>query len=261
MRRLLETKLKFNKPLRHLMDYFRSYQLLDSTNLEASRLLVAGDAFHGMMIITESQTDGKGQYSNAWRAEPGKHLAMSIVLLPKSMEVSSLPRLSMKASLAIVRALRKIVPEVNAKIKWPNDIYTGDKKLAGILIENSISAGKVQHCIIGIGLNVNEVSFSGELPNAVSLHLLTNKIFDIRNIATMIRDEVMDLVDSPDIAWKTEYDSHLYKLDTTQFFTIKETGKKLQATVKGVDDNGKLMLLSEEGDILTFYSHEIKWVL
>ena len=141
------------------MEHFRIFETLDSTNKEAHRLLASGQDLHGTAILTLQQTEGRGQYGRSWWAEPGSHLAMSVILQPGSMLPSQLPQLSMKTSLAVVRCLKTLDPKLNPLIKWPNDIYIGDQKIAGILIENSISSTKVQHCIIGIGLNVNEKKF------------------------------------------------------------------------------------------------------
>jgi BirA family biotin operon repressor/biotin-[acetyl-CoA-carboxylase] ligase len=98
---------------------------------------------------------------------------MSIIYVPDSLPIAALPTLSMKISLGIVNALTSIDPTIQPLIKWPNDIYASGKKLCGILIENALSGGKVQHSVIGIGMNVNEEEFPSTISNAISLYQLT----------------------------------------------------------------------------------------
>ncbi len=241
------------------MENFRIYETIDSTNLEAARLLSSGQPLHGVLLIAKSQSDGRGQYGRTWHAQNGNHLAMSIILQPANMSTAELPYLAMKVSLAIVEVLSMIDPPLQARIKWPNDIYINNKKIAGILIENLLSAYRVQHSIIGIGMNVNETNFPVEIPNAVSLFMITNRKYDVKEIAGSIKNHIMKLLDQTIETWKPEYDKHIYGIAFPNAFDIN--GKIHLAVVQGVDLEGKIVLQMENGKIRSYFSHEIKWIL
>lgn len=240
------------------MEYFRVYDTIDSTNREAARLLASGENLHGIAVLAHHQTDGRGQYGRSWHSAPDSHLAMSIILQPASMLLGDLPLLSIKASLAVVRTIKTIEPSLSPAIKWPNDIYINDLKLAGILIENSISAKRVQYSIVGAGMNVNEKSFPKDIPNAVSLFLLTGQEYNVLSIADQLRMQLLSMVDESIESWKPEYDLLIYGLGKQHGFELD--GKKVKAKILGVDPNGKIRLDFGHFTIKTYYSHEIKWL-
>lgn len=148
----------------------------DSTNTLASQLLKNGQATEGTVVYTDFQKAGRGQKGNCWISEESKNLLISIVLLPESILPENQFIISMFISLGICDFLKAYLTE--SKIKWPNDIYAGDDKIAGILIENSISGRKIISTIAGIGININQVEFPSWIPNPVSLKALTNKDYD-----------------------------------------------------------------------------------
>lgn len=241
------------------MQLLRSYSSLDSTNSEAHRLLMTNEAYHGLAILAFKQTEGRGQHGRAWHSEPGQHLAMSIIIRPTDMSPSLLPVLSMKVGLGIIRVLNKIDPTISPKIKWPNDIYVNEKKLAGILIENNLSANKVQHCIIGIGMNVNEQTFADSLQRAISIRMLTNESSDIVDIASAIRHEVLTLLDGDDKVWKKEYQQYIFGFGEERNFENNEM--LVKGKVIDVDDHGRLCIQLEDGTNHAYYSHELRWIL
>lgn len=240
------------------MELLRIYQTIDSTNKEAARLLAAGENLHGTAILGFVQTDGRGQYGRNWYSEPGLHLAMSIILQPKDMNTFELPLLSMKISLAVLRTIKKIEDYIQPKIKWPNDIYVDDKKLAGILVENSLSSTKVQHSIIGIGMNVNEVYFPEYIPNAISLHMLSGKNYLLEQIATNVQNEIMNIIDETKEDWKPEYDRFVYGLGLQNSFD--NNGEIIFGKIEGIGNDGKILLQKEDGERLSYFAHELKWL-
>lgn len=259
MRKDSPPQAHFKKLLRILLDLLREYGQLDSTNKEAARLIAGQQAVHGLGILAQEQTEGRGQYTRTWHTTPGKHLAFSIILLPEAMEVNSLPLLSLKTSLAIVRSLHILIDEKLCRIKWPNDIYANGRKLAGILIENAIASQKVRHSIIGIGLNVNEDSFPPDLSNATSLKLLTGKTYTLTELAERIRASVMSLVEDPSPNWKAEYDNYIF--GKNEIHTFRKNEIDFDAEVLGVDVEGKLNLRHVDGRQRNYSNHEIKWVI
>ena len=242
-----------------VMEPFRTYDNIDSTNEEARRLLSTGVNYHGTALLAATQTNGKGQYGRTWHAESGCHLALTIIIQPTDRPALQLPQISMKMSLAVIRALHRAVPGLDAKIKWPNDIYVNAKKLGGILIENSLNATNVQYCIIGIGLNINEQSFPDDLPGAVSLFNISGKKHDVKQIAQQLYKEVMRTWNEPAENWKTEYDMFLYGKDENNSFLLGDT--EIVAMVKGVDNEGRIILEKQNGKVKSYFSHEIKWMI
>ena len=168
---------------------------VDSTNEECRRHI--SDIDNLSVVAAVSQTSGKGQRGNSWSSAPGENLTFSVVLkFPLSVTPGELEPmqaydqfvLSEIAALSVVDLLAE--HEIQAKIKWPNDIYVGDKKICGILIENSLHGEWIQHSIIGIGLNVNQRNFDVTLPNPTSMVLCSGYSFELRAIL----EEYMDIL-------------------------------------------------------------------
>ncbi len=241
------------------MEHFRIYDTIDSTNKEANRLLASEQYLHGTAILALHQTDGRGQYGRSWYATPDSHLAMSVIFQPEKLLLGDLPLLPMRVSLAVVRTLHFIDSTLHPLIKWPNDIYVTDRKLAGILIENLISSTKIQHSVIGIGMNVNETHFPHDLPNPVSLFMLTGKEFQIISIAEILSEQVMMILDESLESWKPEYDQLIYGMGEKHEFEF--AGKKISAEILGIDADGKIKLDTGHRISKSYFSHEIKWLI
>ena len=241
------------------MDNLKIYNILDSTNKEAHRLLAEGRVENGLTLLARHQTDGRGQLGRTWISEPDTHLAMTIIHQPARMSPSELPTLGMKVSLGIVQALLKIDPNLHPLIKWPNDIYVNGKKLSGILIENSLLGTSVQNSIIGIGMNINESSFPADIPNAVSLSMMTDQDHDIITVAKIVRDNVLTMLELAPANWKEVYDGFIYGKEKRYQFDSDH--HRFQAEVIGISLEGALMLRLENGEIKSFLSHEVKWVI
>ena len=146
------------------------YQTIDSTNSQANRELA--DAPHGSVWVADFQTAGRGQRGNKWESKAAENLTFTILLRPAFLHPSQQFLISQIASLGVLRYLNS--KGLEAKIKWPNDIYIGNRKICGMLIENSISADKMSASIVGIGLNLNQREFSSDAPNPTSLLLETD---------------------------------------------------------------------------------------
>jgi BirA family biotin operon repressor/biotin-[acetyl-CoA-carboxylase] ligase len=241
------------------MDYLKIYNTLDSTNKEAGRLLATGPVADGFALVASHQTDGRGQMGRNWIAEPGKHLAMSIIHYPPGVSASGLPSLGMKVSLGIVLALQHLDAGLRPMIKWPNDIYLDGKKVCGILIENTLAGMEVQHSIIGIGMNINETHFLEDLPGAVSLWMMTQRTFDLISVAGIVREYVMSILQTEDAEWKRQYDSYLFLKGETKTFLLN--GTTMEAKVLGVSEEGLLELQMKDNSIRSFRSNEIRWMM
>ena len=153
------------------------YDELDSTNNEARRVL---DALDNLSVIAAvGQSAGRGQGNHTWFASPGKNITATIVLKPENLSAGDYLFVTRVTTLALLSYLRE--HGVQARIKWPNDIWVEDRKICGILIENIIDGNRMKACLIGIGLNINEEGWPENLPNPVSLRELTGKEYDVRH--------------------------------------------------------------------------------
>lgn len=159
-----------------------------STNQIALKLIQNQDSQNGTLVITENQTEGKGQRGNSWESEIGKNITMSIVLETNFIPINSIFDLNRLVSLSILDVLKKLDSQ-NFKIKWPNDIFYENKKIGGILIENIISANSLSKSVIGIGLNINQEKF--ESPQASSIkNLFGGRHFEIEGIIEEICEKL-----------------------------------------------------------------------
>lgn len=232
---------------------------IDSTN-DFLKFLAGSQHLENFTVVTaELQTKGKGQMGAKWISETGKNLTMSVLIKDSVFEINQIYNLNVAVSLSVLLALEKFkIPKL--AIKWPNDIMSDGKKIAGILIENSIKTDGKIVSIIGIGVNVNQVDFL-ELPNASSLAVIMNTFFDkeallfeiIENIKTthskLQNNESLDL-------W-LDYNSKLFKKGIPMPFESENKGK-FMGIVQGVTDKGKLQILLEDDSIALFDIKEIQ---
>src|SRR5680860_150521 len=152
---------------------------VESTNNYANQLILS-NAEEGTVVLAQFQKKGRGQQGNQWESQSGKNLLASIILYPKFLKAGNQFLISKMVSLGLVEYLRHEVRDVS--IKWPNDIYIGNKKIAGILIENAIKGRNLFSTVIGVGLNLNQKNFLSDAPNPVSLYQLTGKEYNIKSV-------------------------------------------------------------------------------
>jgi len=227
-----------------------------STNDIALQRIRQGNAKEGSIIICEHQTQGKGQRGNTWEAEKGSNLTFSLVLQPDFLDLSEQFYLNMMVSNAIRRLLHDYVPSL--KVKWPNDLVVPSVgKMGGILIENVVGSGGWEYSVVGIGLNINQKSFS--VPAACSLATLTGSQFDLqelfRLLVTYLEQGYLALKRRKNFEIKAEYISHLYLLNEKCEFIVSE--KALVGQITGIDETGSLLIETETGDLLRFGLKEI----
>lgn len=163
-----------------------TYKEIASTN-DLMKQLVANSTplREGTVIMAEHQTAGKGQQQNGWHSEAGKNLTFSLLLFPHFLLPENAFSLLMAVSLGVIKPLQKILSN-SVSIKWPNDIYYGQKKLGGILIENILAGQMIKHSVIGIGINVNQAVFPAHLPNPISLQQILNKKSGLKEVLLQI---------------------------------------------------------------------------
>ena len=201
-------------------------------------------------IYAGYQTAGRGQTGNGWESEEGKNLLCSILLPP----AKNIYFLNIAVSVAIIRLLDEQIT-----IKWPNDIYWKDKKLAGILLENAIIGSEVTYVIAGIGLNVNQEKFVSDAPNPVSLKQITGKEYDIDQLMKDLYKAVTTVLNEPeDVIW-SEYKSHLYRQDG--FWPFEDINGVFKAHIEDVLPTGELVLRDQEGKQRIYHFKQIRYIL
>lgn len=230
---------------------------VDSTNNYVANLVKSSKIDHGTAIMADVQTAGKGQRGAVWQAEAGENILLSVFLKPDKLSVSQQVLLTFFAANSIREVLRKI--GISATIKWPNDIYVGNKKIAGILIENSISKSYIAHSILGIGLNVNQLNFEGV--NATSIQLETNEYFQRNELLFMLLFQLnknWELITQQSPKLKAEYLENMFRIHQLSGFKIGEI--EIEGTIIGVDENG-LLIVEVKGEKKTFNLKEISFIL
>jgi BirA family transcriptional regulator, biotin operon repressor / biotin---[acetyl-CoA-carboxylase] ligase len=231
-----------------------------STNSYAADLLRGNRAGEGTVIAARYQSEGRGQSQNIWESEQDMNLLFSIILCPDRIKPEDQFILSMAVSLAIKDFLIRHIGSV--KIKWPNDIYIGSDKIAGILIENAIAGDRILHTIAGVGLNVNQVAFLSDAPNPVSMKMVTGLDYDtdiiLREIVEAILARYRQATDGGRADVMHEYHSSLWLMGESHRFRSK--GVEFTGTIIGTDSRGCLLVKCEDGSIRYYAFKEVEYL-
>ncbi|MEZ5072074.1 MAG: biotin--[acetyl-CoA-carboxylase] ligase [Bacteroidales bacterium] len=228
-----------------------------STNAHARTLIKTASQDELFCVIADYQSSGRGQGSHSWHSEPGKNLLLSLVCFPAFLSASDQFSLSVMTALSVVGCCGDL--EVEARIKWPNDILAGNRKLAGILIENGIMGTKVSHSIIGIGLNVNQVRFPEFPTGATSLCLEQSRERDrevvLDDLLRHLESRYNDLRQGRHALWEEAYRERLHGLDQTLPFT--DGAEVFDGIIRGTSPQGEL-LVERDGRVRAYARHQIR---
>jgi BirA family biotin operon repressor/biotin-[acetyl-CoA-carboxylase] ligase len=204
----------------------------------------------GTVIMAESQFNGRGQQTNRWHSEAGKNLTFSLLLKPAFLPLQQQFDLTRAISLGVITGLQQVTG-LPVKIKWPNDIYYGDKKLGGILIENLVQGSNIKNSVIGIGLNINQESFPSEIPNAASVKQILQKDYDLNALLSQICGYIeawyLKLKAGRVNEIREQYMANLYWLNQEREF-MSDKGEKFTGKIIAVRNNGFLVLSTESGE-------------
>ncbi|GHT01596.1 biotin--[acetyl-CoA-carboxylase] ligase [Bacteroidia bacterium] len=254
-------------------------QATDSTNrLLKQRSEDAPSLPEGTTLVAWEQTAGRGQADNAWEAEAGKNLTFSMLLYPDFLLPKQHFLLSEAVALGVINAVMaslthnsmKKVAHPEVCIKWPNDIYVGEQKIAGILIENDWQDGHIRRSIVGVGMNVNQLEFKSEAPNPVSIKqitgldtdldtLLEEILYHIYKVYEQLKDYCLgtysdDCAGRPYIAQM--YAQNLYR--KTGFFDYEDENGRFRAAIQSISDDGLLHLETDKGERRTYAFKEVR---
>ena len=241
------TKSVLYVPLTHSTNNLMREKLRESTPEE------------GFLLYTDFQTAGKGQPGNSWESEKGKNLLFSIQLYPHQIPIQEQFFLSELTCLAIKQSLDKYADGFS--IKWPNDIYWKDRKIGGILIENSLSKGRIENCIIGIGLNINQELFRSNAPNPVSLKQILGKTVHRKVILQTIHNKIKEYYESFNLQTiHQNYLKNLYRKDDYYLYKDVSSNTLFSAKIDTVEGDGKLVLLTDKGEFKEYYFKEVQFI-
>ena len=230
----------------------------ESTNALIRKRLTTEDLPEMFVLRTGFQSAGKGQQGNSWESEAGKNLLFSMLLKPNNIAVDKQFIVSQMISLAIKKVLDQFAEGFS--IKWPNDIYWNDKKIAGILIENTLQANKIKWMIVGVGLNVNQQNFVSNAPNPISLFNIVGKELPINEVLENILFVFEQLYRTNDaVVIREEYLENLYR--GAGFHKFKAENQIFEAQITNIFPDGQIELETTTDEILKFYFKEVEFVI
>jgi BirA family biotin operon repressor/biotin-[acetyl-CoA-carboxylase] ligase len=235
---------------------------IDSTNSFLKEMATNSVLENFTVVVTENQIKGRGQQGSVWESEVGKNLIFSVVVTFESLGVLDKKYLNYAVSLAVFEVLQQEnIPRI--AIKWPNDILSANKKIGGILIENSLKGTKISSTVIGIGLNVNQTIFSNALPKASSLKLRTNQTFDLdvllKNITLKLKNKIALLNKNKFKDLEKSYLNVLYKKNIPTMFKDRKD-VFFMGIIRGISKEGKLQVTLEDESLKEFGIKEISFL-
>jgi biotin-[acetyl-CoA-carboxylase] ligase BirA-like protein len=235
---------------------------IDSTNDFLKALSSQDDLDNFTVVTAENQTKGKGQMGSKWQSESGKNLIMSALVKEFIYNNEQVFNLSLIVSLSVIEVLKSLnIPDLS--IKWPNDIMSYNKKIGGILIENTIKSDGRIVSVVGLGLNVNQTNFD-ELPNASSLAVISGHTFDKEILPALIIEKIKEKIESWEnnsaIFWSDYYNTLFRKGIPMPFKNLNPdaSGQNFMGIIQGVSSVGKIQIMLEDDSVSEFDIKEIQ---
>lgn len=244
----------------YLSAFYRiHHKQLPSTNVFANSILAKSNPINGTVISTYNQTNGSGQIGRSWFSDIGKNITTSLIIYPHIVPIDKQFYLSMAIALAVRRSIASML-SIPVYVKWPNDIYVKESKIAGLLLQPAIQGNLMKSAILGIGLNVNQSTFPSAIPNPISLKILCKKdcnlekIWEVIEINFRIYYNLLINCDYQKI--HNEYERYLYRKfeDST---LVSRTGVKHLGKIEGVNEKGQLKF-TENGVVYFYNFHEVR---
>jgi BirA family biotin operon repressor/biotin-[acetyl-CoA-carboxylase] ligase len=247
-------KITIGKPLLELPS-------VDSTNNFATALLQKSAVIEGTVIMAAHQTQGRGQAGNLWISNTGSNLLCSIILKPDFLMAERQFYLSMCISNAILDTVAALVKPV--QIKWPNDILLNGKKVAGILIENTILGKCINTSIVGIGLNINQKEFPADLPYATSIGVETGHDYDLSDslsrLIKCLNHHINSLYAEEFASIKTNYLNNLWLMN--EWARFSDQSGVFEGRIADIADTGELIVVLRDGVLKQYGFKEIRFLL
>lgn len=236
---------------------------IDSTNTYLLNHIDQQHFPNGTLVITTDQYRGKGLNKNTWESEPGKNLTFSFLLYPDFLSPEQQFMLNVFVSLGIYDFINQLGINSKVKIKWPNDVYLGEQKVCGILINNTIKGSEIAYTVIGIGINVNQAQFTSDAPNPVSLKQITGFDYNLDTCLHQLLDRLnkrlIDLASGQILKLNQDYRDALYRLRIPSKFVHKN--HFIEGEILGVSQYGQLKIKNQFGEICHYGFKEIEFLI
>lgn len=238
---------------------------IGSTNTYLRELKGGDPAYDYEVAVADFQTAGRGQKGNIWESEQGKNLLFSILAHPRNIKVRDQFYLSEAIALAVSDAVIAVIgPEFagGVSVKWSNDVYWKDFKMAGILIENTLQGDRILDTVAGVGLDVNQEVFLSDAPNPISLKNITGRVFDRDALLTDIVDRFIGYMeraeqDRADV--DRIYRERLYRREG--YHPFRDAAGEFEACIEGIRPDGCLMLLTSGGEHRVYEFKQVQFIL
>ncbi len=240
----------FNAPIIHLSS-------VGSTNNYAAELIRTGEVAHGTVILADEQTAGKGQRNNSWVSAPGLDLTFTLIVKPHDLAVNKQISLSHLAAISVKEMLRRSGVTAEVGIKWPNDIMVKDRKIAGILIENSLIQDRLEFALVGVGVNIGRNDFP-EVLRATSLSMIMERKFVIKNLLDLYLAAFKERYERWCAAGNDfiDLDEHLWKKGIWCDFELDN--QDIVSKPLTVSSNGQLVVELGDGTVQAFGTERLK---
>ena len=238
---------------------------IGSTNTYLRELGGGDPAYDYEVAVATFQTAGRGQKGNSWESEAGKNLLFSILAHPGNLKVREQFYISEAIALAVSDNVMDVIGPgcaADVSVKWSNDVYWKDYKMAGILIENTLQGDRILDTVVGVGLDVNQEVFVSDAPNPISLKNITGREFDLNALLNDIIDRFIGYMEHPaDKRPEVDqaYRDRLYRREGYHKFR-DEKGQFL-ANIEGIRPDGCLMLLTDKGEHRVYEFKQVQFIL
>jgi BirA family transcriptional regulator, biotin operon repressor / biotin---[acetyl-CoA-carboxylase] ligase len=238
------------------------FEEVDSTNRYAARMIQHTSFHNGTIIRADHQTAGIGQGENKWFTEPFQNLTLSIILHPHFLPAERQFMLNKAMTLGVCDLVNNYVP--GCFIKWPNDLYIKGGKIGGMLIQHTVCGNRLEISIVGIGLNVNQVSFPEGIRNPASLKLILGYDLPLAGVFSGLCETLdyryKQLMHGDDAALDKSYCENMLWFDEKRTF-FNPDGAGFEGRIKGVDESGRLIILDMNGASGYFNHGEVEYRL
>lgn len=233
-----------------------------STNTVAIDLIRTQKGVNGLIVITNEQTAGRGQQGNSWLSAANLNLTFSVIFFPTCYFIADSFYLNIISSLAVSETLKQFLPlDKQVTVKWPNDIYIGNKKVSGILIENTTRGNKINSVVMGIGINVNQALFN--LPQATSLMQEAENELNLQEVFSQLCESIEFYYLKLEQGYKKElhalYMQKLFGINKTLSFADAEG--TFSGIIRGINANGELHIEKESGEVKSYAFKEVTFLI
>jgi BirA family biotin operon repressor/biotin-[acetyl-CoA-carboxylase] ligase len=235
---------------------------IDSTNSQLIRMLRSENLPEGSAVFSLSQNEGRGQSGTVWESDPAKNILASFVFYPLFLPPRHVFDLNKTFALGVFDYVSEVL-KLNVSIKWPNDIYYKSSKVAGLLIENAMTSSQLTYSVLGTGINVNQSDFSDRIPNAISLARIKGKELileeEFSRLCSFIECRYLQLKRGDIFGINADYHSVLFRAGEWNYF--EAASEKFKACIRNVNDNGRLVLETNDGETREFETKEIRFII